>query len=157
MERVNDGTWKKPVYFSVTVAPGPIDYVSPKRELEGLLWRVIPGERATSADDCCPIGAARTLQLYRDEFRMESATDFGFPWEAESAVRSLMNNYTAILMVTAEECALLGDTRGMRYSYGEAIRLAKFHGDEERAKQYARVWKANDPKNPEPAALLYGD
>ena len=154
LDRVHDGSWTKPVYFAVTVADGPIDYVSPKMELEGLLRRVIPGEKSTSDDDCCPMNVARTLRLYQDEFRMESATDFSFPWAMQSAIGRLMNNYSGILMMAAEESALLGDSKGVQYSYREAIRLSSFHGNDNRVKEYARRWRESDPDNPEPTRWL---
>ncbi len=154
LDRVHDGSWENPVYFVVTVADPPIEFVSPKMELEGMLWRVLPGEKSTSDNDCCSMNVARTLQLYRDEFRMESATDFSFPWKGQSAIGRLMNNYSGILMMAAEESALLGDSRGVQYSYREAIRLSEFHGNEDFVKTCADRWKECEPNNPEPTRWI---
>ncbi len=154
VDRAVEGAWKKPVYFAVTVAPEPLEYASSNRELEGILWRVIPGDRPAEGEEEIGIDAARTMRLYHNRFRMESATDFSFPWGARSAVRRLMSNYPAVLWMAANEFGRIGDEDGMRDAYREAIRMLRFEGDGDRAKAYAKAWGAADPKNPEPGQLI---
>jgi hypothetical protein len=147
-ELVGGGKWKEPVYLALTVAPATLEHVDRERQVEGLLWRVLPGKAGRGDDEEPRVAYARTLQLFRDGFRLDSATDLAFPWEARSSVRMLMKNYPAVLRIVGTEAAKRGDTGAVRFAMGEAVRILSFHGERETAAEVARYWDEIDPDRP---------
>jgi hypothetical protein len=148
VDRARAGTWRGPVYLAVTVTENYLKCCEGGLEIEGLLWRVKPGGKNAGAPgdaDSHAIDAAKTMRLFRDDFRLDSATDLGFPWGPTSAVGMLMQNYPAVLQSAAGPLAKQGDLAGVRYALGTAIRILSFHGDTERVKAVARYWKELDP------------
>jgi hypothetical protein len=116
--------------------------------MEGLLWRVHkdPVPAASGAEDAVPIDAAKTLDLFQNQFRVDSATDLGYPLGPTSSVSRLMINYAAVLQSAATVLvdAKSGDPADLRYALGKAIEILKFHGETEQAEAAARTWKTLD-------------
>jgi hypothetical protein len=146
--KVGDGTWTGPVYFAVTVAGPTLECCDQGQELEGLLWRVTR-EPGPEADDEPRINASRSLRLFREEFRLDSATDFTYDWRPEAAATMLLRNYPALLRVIATKKAEEGALSDVRFALGEAVRMLEFQGNEEMRKALAKYWKELDPDNPE--------
>ncbi len=148
MDKVRKGKWKKPVYFALTVAQDHLEACGQDLKIEGLLLRVQKQTRP-KGEKCCDydLDLAKTLGLFRDELRLESATDLAYPWKPESAIRPLMTNYAAVLKMVAVESAEKGDLETVRYALGEAIRIMDFHGNVDFVRKMAEYWKEVDPKN----------
>jgi hypothetical protein len=154
LEKVRRGQWSRPVYFAVTVTPYYLDQSPVALEIEGLLWRVTrdpkPQASAEEGKEEEPrVDVQRTLDLYRNQFRLESATDLAFPWTPTAAASMLIKNYPAVLIPTASAAAEKGDIEDARFALRESIRILDFHGDKEKVKWVAGYWKKIDPDNPE--------
>jgi hypothetical protein len=150
VDRARAGTWKGPVYLAITVSENYLRCCEGGLEIEGLLWRVKAGGNDAGAQgdaDSHAIDAAKTIRLFRNEFRLDSATDLGFPWGPTSAAGMLMRNYPAVLQSAAGPLAKQGDLAGVRYALGTAIRMLSFHGDAEGVRAVARYWKELDPES----------
>jgi hypothetical protein len=145
IDKVRDGRWTKPVYFATTVTPRHRDECDRHQELEGMLLRVTEEPRREGADDEPGLNAARTYRLFRDEFRLDSATDLAYPWSPESAVRRIMTNYPAVLRILATEAGQRGDRDRVAFALRRAIHILDFHGDRETARKLAQYWKELDP------------
>jgi len=130
LKKVRTGQSRRPVYLAVTVAPGTMQHVEQKLRLEGLLWRVRPERNGHDSHEEPDLDFEKTLRLFRRDFRLDSATDLGFPWEQRSSIRMLMTNYPALLRCVGTGAAQRGDLESFRSAMDRAIRIVKFHGDE---------------------------
>ncbi len=151
VDRVRAGTWKGPVYMAITVSENYLKCCENGLEIEGLLWRVKSGAGDSSAQggtDSHPIDAVKTIRLFRDDFRLDSATDLGFPWGPTSAVGKLMKNYPAVLQAAAGPLAKQGDMAGVRYALGRAIDILDFHGDNGGGEGGGSVLEGTGPRIP---------
>jgi tetratricopeptide (TPR) repeat protein len=147
VEKVRDGDWKGPVYFASTVSEQNLAACDRELEIEGLLWRVTRQGKDRSAGEPA-INADRTRTLFQEAFRLESATDLGYSWTPESAIRPLMTNYPAVLTKLAGAGAEKGDLETVRFALEKAIRIMDFHGNTDWLKKTAEYWKELDPDNP---------
>ncbi len=147
VERVRSGQWTGPVYMAVTVAPNFLDLAKGHSRIEGLLWRVMPDswEPPQGSDREKPIEGPRTLDLFRNAFRLDSATDLAYPWGPKSSVGMLMTNYPALLQAAAADAAGRGDLAEAGYALGMALEILDFHGEKDKAKAMAKYWKEIDP------------
>jgi len=147
--KVQDGSWTKPVYFAITVAPPALECCEQTLEIEGILWRV-KRERAEAESEETPlVNVAKTLRLFRDDFRMDSATDLAFDWRPEAAATRILRNYPATLRLAATRSAEAGNIEGVRYSLREAIQILDFQGSKDMVRSFVEYWKKLDPENPE--------
>jgi tetratricopeptide (TPR) repeat protein len=149
LAKVESGEWKRPVYFAITVYQPVLDACPLALRIEGLLWRVLPEPGGEREDADPPIDAARSLELFRETFRLESATDLAHSWSPTDAATNLLKNYPALLRIVATRRAEAGDLEGTRFALREAIRILDFHGEEEMRREMAAYWKELDPDNPE--------
>jgi hypothetical protein len=150
LEKVRDGRWEQPVYYAVTVMEPHLKACPLARELEGILWRVQKRPRPAPEEKSAPaLALAKTLRLFRRDFRLDSATDLVFPWRPDCAVRPLLMNYTAVLQLAGSKCAEEGDRDCVRFALAKAIRILDFHGQTGKVKELARYWKELDPENAE--------
>lgn len=149
VEKVGKGDWRKPVYFAITVAEAHLDACDRELEIEGLLWRVKREPKRELEDEEPGVNLWRTRRLIQEEFRLESATDLGYPWTPTSAIRLLLRNYPATLRLLATASAAEGDLETVRYALGKAIQIADFHRETDLVEKMARYWKDLDPDNPE--------
>jgi len=147
LEKVRTGKWHRPVYFAITVAPTHLDACDRQLEIEGLLLRVTRAPKR--ADGEHSVNLDKTLRLFREEFRLESATDLAYPWTPDSAIRPLMTNYPAVLRLVAARSADGGDLESARYALREAMEVLEFHDYREMMGKMAEYWKELDPRNPE--------
>ncbi len=148
LEKVRDGRWTKPVYLAITVAPQHLEACDRHLEIEGILFRV-EKEPKRGDDEEPGIDAARTSELFREGFRLESATDLAYPWSPDSAVRHIMKNYPAVLRVLATDAGERGDRAQVAFALRSAIEILDFHDDQGTVKQLARYWKELDPESRE--------
>ncbi len=147
VDRIAGGTWKEPVYMACTVAPKMLACGEGQLEIEGMLFRVkAEKQKTTEGEETGPINALKTLQLFRDDFRLDSATDMAYPWEPNSSVGNLMINYPAVLQQAAEARARAGDLGGVRYAMKTAIDILRFHGKTEMVQAAVAYWKEVDPQ-----------
>jgi hypothetical protein len=145
-EEIARGEYRAPVYFAVTVAPGVLDGCGCPLELQGMAWRVLspssPSPSATTSSGADRhVAVERTLRLFRDTLRLDSATSLAHQWRPHSAIRQLMRNYPAVLSMVASDCAATGDIDCIRYCLDRAIAILEFHGEEqpaERLRDYRR-------------------
>jgi len=149
VEKVRTGTWKGPVYFSVTVSPSVLDLYVDRLRLEGLLCRVAREPIPGASEEAPPVDTPRTLALFQDDFRLDSATDLAYDWQTGNSAARLVRNYIAILRLVATNEAEAGDLDDARYALREAISIAAFHGDTETTHKLATYWKELEPDNPE--------
>jgi hypothetical protein len=155
VEKVASGACANPVYFAVTVTPTFVDDCKQLLELEGLLWRVKPGVARAKGEEPKRVNAPKTDRLLSDVFRLESANDFGYPWDPHSSVSKLMMNYVATSQMVAETQAGEGDVEGVRRNLRRAVSMLQFHpelrgpGDGDALAKLVDYWKQLDPNNPE--------
>jgi hypothetical protein len=102
--------------------------------VEGLLWRVLPERNGHDSEEEPDIDLAKTLRLFRQDFRLDSATDLGFPWAERSSIRTLMTNYPAVLRLVATAAAERGELEDFHFALDRATAVLAFHGDEETVK-----------------------
>jgi hypothetical protein len=149
LDKVREGEWTKPVYFAITVARTHLDECDQALELEGLINRVKAEPKRQGEDDGCVMNVAKTHRLFRDEFRLDSATDLAYPWSRESAITRIMQNYPAVLRVLATEAGERGDLDVAAFALRRAIRILDYHGQTEMVKKLAKYWKELDPSSRE--------
>ncbi len=150
LEKVRDGRWELPVYYAVTVMEPHLEACPLARELEGILWRVRKEPRPVQEEEAEPaLALTKTLRLFRQDFRLDSATDLAFTWRPNCALRPLMMNYSAVLRLAGSRCAEAADRECVRFALGKAIHILDFHGQTSKVKELARYWKKLDPENGE--------
>jgi hypothetical protein len=104
---------KAPVYYATTLSPS---YGwEPKGDLEGM--NLCPGKRSMSAEE--------SARLFLDTYRLDSATDWSFPWTLEPQVVRILENYVSAMIRLAEEKGVSKATRAQLLDKGAAI--AHFH------------------------------
>jgi hypothetical protein len=139
LDRVKDGQRNDPVAFAITVATPVLEACPLERRLEGIVWRVLPTPAPPGGDDGEPaVDAERTLALFRDELRIDSATDLAFRWDGMPASRDLMRNYPAVLRLAATERAKAGDLESARWALDRAAAILSFHGETKSAEDVRR-------------------
>lgn len=148
MKPVGSVGWRKGVYFAVTVNPQVLERYEGYLRLEGLLFRVT-SEQLAVAEEGAAVDADRTLDLFRNTFRLDSATDLGYDWRPGNAAGLLVMNYVAVLRRVATQKAEAGDLGDASYALREAIMLADFHGDAEMVQELAAYWAEVEPENAE--------
>jgi hypothetical protein len=145
-DKVGRGEWKAPVYFAITVAPPTLESCDRRLVLEGLLYRMMT-EPTPAAEEEPGVNAAKTQRLFRETFRLDSATDLAFPWESHGAVARLMMNYPAVLRLLALDASGKGDQDAVAASLSQAIRILDFHGEDDMVIKLAQYWKKLDPQS----------
>jgi len=156
-DKVGNGKWDKPVYLAVTI-PQSIAYAGGRDlVLEGTLYRVMPEPFDKNGGSQPEVDGARTVQLMRDEFRLDSATDFAFAWSSHSATACLMSNYAAILVRMAHWCAQQDDAATMRWAFRQALAIWSFHDQPQMVSAMAKYWQELDPDNDEIETWLQAD
>jgi tetratricopeptide (TPR) repeat protein len=150
--KVAEGDWAHPVYAAITVAD--VTSLFPNRlEMQGLLYRI----RSQRVDDDTPIelDVARTDSLFEYVYRMESAMDLGFRWDAQPAVEHLIGNYIGGYRRMLAQFAADGDLEASRRMLRNLLPLLEFHGTlrrwegRDRAEMLLDYWGELDPDNPE--------
>lgn len=144
-EKVRDGDATDPVYLAVTVAPGSLEVVPCHLRLEGLLWRVHPEPKRAGDDEDPDVDYEKTRRLLLEDFRLDSATSLGVPWERRSSVAHLMGNYPAVLRLVATEAAARGDLVTFHRAMDRAIGILDFHDDAETAAKLRAYRTEVDP------------
>jgi hypothetical protein len=127
--------------------------------MEGLLYRVEAGPRAgTESTPDVTMDKARTDSLLTSVFRLQSATQFGYAWDEDSAVAMLMWNYVGLWQRTASAYAAAGDLGGARRMLRSAVAMLRAHPElrgteRDHLGRMMEYWKEIDPQNPEVDAL----
>ncbi|MCU0610647.1 MAG: hypothetical protein MUE60_02530 [Candidatus Eisenbacteria bacterium] len=116
-------TRRRPVYISLTV---PFDRLGSARSLtiEGLCARVDGLTGSSERTDY-----KKTLALFRDTYRLDSATDWTYPWDLRTAEQKLLTNYLHVLARAAEDAREAGDGESAGRLAEIGISIAKFHGE----------------------------
>jgi len=116
-------TKKRPVYVSLTV---PLDRLGPERSItiEGLCARV-----DALKGDIEAIDYAKTLALFRDTYRLDSATDWTYPWDLRPAEQKLLTNYLHVLLKATDAAQKAGDRESAGRLAEIGIDIARFHGE----------------------------
>lgn len=147
VDRIAAGTWKEPVYLACTVSPNLLACCEGRLEIEGMLWRVTAQmQKQPEGEKYMPVDASKTLRLFREDFRLDSATDLGYAWGPASSAGKLMINYPATLQQAAQARAKAGDLEDVRYAMTTAIEILRFHGQLEMAAAAEKYWKEVDPQ-----------
>jgi hypothetical protein len=146
LKKVRGGDWKKPVYFAITVAPSTLAECDLGLEIEGLLLRVQKQPRSASQKGEYGVAYEKTLRLFREDFRIDSATDLGYSWPPHSAIRPLVTNYAAVLKDVAAGAAERGDLKTVRYALGTSVRILEFHGMTDFRQKILEYWTEIDPE-----------
>jgi len=112
---------KRPVYISLTV---PVERLGAERSLtiEGICARVdaLKGSAET-------IDYKKTLALFRDTYRLDSATDWTYPWDLRPAEQKLLTNYLHVLLRAAEEARKVKDFESAGRMAEIGLGIARFH------------------------------
>jgi len=160
VQKVAAGTWKQPVYFACTVYPGSLKQLCTQPlTLEGLLYRVGSGARAAGpSSDEIVVNAVRTDSLLTHDFRLQSATQFGYAWDPKSSVAMLQWNYVSAWQRTATAYAEAGNIEAARRMLREGVAMLRAHPElrgteRDYLSSIVAYWKEIDPKNPEVDAL----
>jgi hypothetical protein len=104
---------KAPVYYATSV--GPSYGWEPDGDLEGINRR--PGKRSMTAEE--------SARLFLETYRLDSATDWSFPWTLKPQVANLLQNYVGAMIRLAEEKGVSKETRAQLLDKAAAI--ADFH------------------------------
>lgn len=157
--KVASGTWTQPVYIATTV-PVQEETYRQRLEMQGLVYRVMPGARPAAAGDF-PIDAPKLDSLISQVFRMQTTTDFGYAWGTESPASAAMMNYVGIWYRVAEKYAADGNLEGVRRMLRDATHLLRFHPElrqkqqgEDYLAELLEYWKGIDPGNSEVDGLI---
>lgn len=111
---------KAPVYVAVTV-----DIRDLNEEVRGLLPEHLEIEGLSWPCSGRNLGPEESARLFLEKYRMDSATDWIFPWELFPTARRLARNYVVSLMKIAEGDNLRAETR--RALLAKAKEIAQFH------------------------------
>jgi tetratricopeptide (TPR) repeat protein len=103
---------KAPIYYAYTVAFNKRRF-KPEMSLEGLNRRVT-GKGLTGK---------QSASLFLDTYRLDSATDFTFPWDLYPSLRRMMKNYIGTMNVDSPEW----DEQTRRKLIEKALKIAEFH------------------------------
>ena len=135
---------ERAAYSATTVyaANLPIENVL---SLEGVLYRILPEKRREKEMDL-----ARIERNLTQNYRLESATAYGFDWEEWSALRPLMGNYAHLYSVLGEALHESGDPAGAREAMVEALELCAFHDRRDLGRRIDEKWAALDEGSAEP-------
>jgi pentatricopeptide repeat protein len=114
---------KKPLYVALTV---PFDRLGeePGLTFEGLCARVRMLEGGEV--DC---DYRRTLELLRDSYRIDSATNWAYPWDLRPAEARIMTNYPAAAYYAAEKALEKKDREAAEILVRIGREVAEFHDD----------------------------
>ncbi|MBN1250382.1 MAG: hypothetical protein JXC32_22145 [Anaerolineae bacterium] len=116
-------TKKRPIYVSLTV---PLDRLGTERSLtiEGLCARVDAlGGNVEAIDH------RKTLTLFRDTYRLDSATDWTYPWDLRPAEQKTLINYLHVLLRAAEDAKKAGDRDSAARLADIGLGIARFHNE----------------------------
>lgn len=116
-------TGMRPIYVALTV---PLEKLGDQRSvtLEGLCARV--DALSGNKED---IDYRKTLELFRDAYRLDSATDWTYPWDLRPAEQGLLTNYAHVLFRAAEKARQKGDRDALRGLVRIGLDLARFHDE----------------------------
>ncbi len=116
-------TKARPVYVSLTC---PLDRLGQDRSVtvQGLCARVdaLSGSKEQ-------IDYRTTFELFRDAYRLDSATDWSYPWDVRPAERQLLLNYLHVIILAAEKAKEKGDRVALRGLVRIGVEIARFHDE----------------------------
>ena len=152
-QRAAAGTLDRPLYLAVTVTSGTTSRCASALSLEGLLQRVVPG--LPDARNQPVTNIPKTMELFTQKYRMDSATDLGINWQDYPAHLQLISNYTNILFRLGYDAAPV-DQAIMEYGFERSLDLALFHHNENLTAMILENWETLDPGS-EKLKLRRGD
>lgn len=148
----------RPVQLAVTAADhveaqrSPIsaaaDTIEPRRShfrLEGLLLNLVPGEQVA------PVDVARTLELARTKYRLESIVDYSRRESPIASARRLSNNYAAMFLAAAEEAVAQSHFDAANEALDRTVHVFVQLGDRSRAEEILEYWQKVSAQNPQAA------
>lgn len=153
VKKVQSGAWTGPVYFAITVYPQVLECCGQTLEIEGVLLHLRP-EPLPKGDEEKRVNLDRTLRLFRDDFRLESASDLSTDWRPEAAAYMMMTNYAAVLSIAASKSAEEGRMDDARYALRTSLAMMKSEGNTKMVNELATYWKKLEPKSAEPERWL---
>jgi hypothetical protein len=106
---------KAPVFFSVSAYSVEDFRIDSKWRVEGL--NLGTREKGLSAEE--------SAKLFLDTYRMDSATDWSFPWSLMPNLSRMMSNYVASMISLARNDRVTKETR--RSLLAKASVIAEFH------------------------------
>jgi tetratricopeptide (TPR) repeat protein len=114
---------KRPVYIATTV---PFDRLGdePGLTIEGLCVRVRSLDGGKIDTDY-----GETLALLRDTYRLDSATNWSYPWDLRPAERMIMRNYAAVAYYAAQKALDKKDRPAAERIAEIGRKIAEFHED----------------------------
>jgi tetratricopeptide (TPR) repeat protein len=117
---------KVPIFFTSGINFDRVGF-EPDVSVEGMNLRVTGGGGGLSAEE--------SARLFLDTYRMDSATDWNFPWSLETSVAEMMMNYVSAMARISERDGIKEETR--KQLLQRALAIADYH-DFERGSQYIR-------------------
>lgn len=148
--QVSSGQLQRPLYLAVSLQTDTVHTCGASLALEGLLQRVLPGEKNYSPIPVTNMN--RTFELFNSDYRLDSATGFSQDWNREPAFRQLMKNYSNILLRLGFEAGTSNNFAIMEFAFKESMTIATFHKDSDTTDLILRYWKelAPDSENLKP-------
>jgi len=124
-------TRERPIFAAITVAFGD----QPRSvTIQGLAFRI---DDFTKNDP--NIDYHTTWELFQDEYRMDSSTYWGYPWELRNSERLLMKNYAIIAYYAAEEALKNDDSTAAEWFVRFGNTIAEFHNFEELISMFSQI------------------
>jgi hypothetical protein len=145
VENLKKEGWRRPLYLAVTVDQTQTPIMN-ELSLEGLVYRVLPGDRKGAE---VRIDRERLTRNLDQLYRLESTTSLGVNWEAWSAVRQIVKNYAGARVQLATALAAAHDLAGARGQMVRALELCEFHTDRDGGRQMVALWARWDPRSPQ--------
>jgi len=120
---------KRPVYVAITI---PFDCLGTEKTLsiEGVCVRIhkLQGDHFDTDHH-------KTLELMESMYRLDSATNWSYPWDLKSAEMNLMTNYIAIAQRGAQVALEQGDRDTAERLVEIGMGIARFHKKTEMVSQ----------------------
>jgi hypothetical protein len=124
---------KRPVYIAITV---PFDRLGLAKtmSIEGVCARVDNLTQEKIETDF-----RKSYELLESVYRLDSASNWAYPWDLRSAERMLMKNYVAVAYRAAQGALDAGRNEIAERLVAIGLHLARFHGEDLMVEQLTRL------------------
>ena len=124
---------KRPVYIAITV---PFDRLGDAKtmSIEGVCARVHNLTKEKIETDF-----KRTHELLDHVYRLDSATNWAYPWDLRSAEKMLMKNYIAVALRAAQAASDAGQSELATRLVEIGLPIARFHNEDMMAEHLATL------------------
>jgi len=124
-------TRDRPIFAAISVAFGD----QPRSvTIQGITFRI---DDLSKSDQ--NIDYRKTWELFKDVYRMDSSTYWGYPWELRNSERFLMKNYAIIAFYGAERAIETNDTIAASWFVRFGNSIAEFHDFDELISLFSQI------------------